>query len=115
MGSYNGPASLSGALMIASRMKSISSEVFMSTPSTFGEKWQMIGPGTSSCFREGQNIGLLDTIKNVRELGRLTSGKLNGHLFVVWKPVSCKRDIPYLVTSQAAIAAMKPMCSGFGK
>ena len=115
MGSYNGPSSLSGALMIASRMKSISSEVFMSTPSTFGEKWQMIGPGASSCFREGQNIGLLDTIKNVRELGRLTSGKLNGHLFVVWKPVSCKRDIPYLVTSQAAIAAMKPMCSGFGK
>lgn len=115
MGSYNGPASLTGALMIASRMKSISSEVFMATPSTFGEQWQMIGPGSSSCFREGQNIGILDTIKNVRELGRLTSGKLNGHLFVVWKPVSCKRDIPFLATSKAAIAAMKPMCAGFGK
>ena len=115
MGSYNGPASLTGALMIASRMKSISSEVFMATPSTFGEQWQMISPSSSSCFREGQNIGILETIKNVREIGRLTSGKLNGHLFVVWKPVSCKRDIPFLATSKAAIAAMKPMCAGFGK
>lgn len=115
MGSYNGPASLTGALMIASRMKSISSEVFMATPSSFGEQWQMISPSSSSCFREGQNIGILDTIKNVREIGRLTSGKLNGHLFVVWKPVSCKRDIPFLATSKAAIAAMKPMCAGFGK
>lgn len=113
MGSYNGPASLTGALMIASRMKSISSEVFMSSPSSFGEKWQMISPGSSSCFQEGQNVGILETIKNVRELGRLTSGKLNGHLFVVWKPVSCTRDIPYIASSAAAIAAMKPMCVGF--
>jgi hypothetical protein len=115
MGSYNGPASLTGALMIASRMKSISSEVFMSTPSSYGEQWQMISPNTSSCFGEGQNMGILETVKNVRELGRLTSGKLNGHLFVVWKPVSCKRDIPYLATTKAAIAAMKPVCAGFGK
>lgn len=115
MGSYNGPASLTGALMIASRMKSISSEVFRATPSSFGEKWQMISPGSSSCFREGQNIGILDTIKNVREIGRLTSGKLNGHLFVVWKPVSCTRDIPYIATSKAAIAAMKPICAGLGR
>ena len=64
--------------MIASRMKSISSEVFMSSPS-FGEKWQMISPGSSSCFRKDK-MGILETIKNVRELGRLTSGKLNGHL-----------------------------------
>ena len=115
MGSYNGPASLTGALMIASRMKSISSEVFRATPSSFGEQWQMIGPGSSSCFREGQNIGILDTVKNVREIGRITSGKFNGHLFVVWKPVSCTRDIPYLATSKAAIAAMKPMCAGLGR
>ena len=51
--------------------------------------------------------------QNVRELGRLTSGKLNGHLFVVWKPVSCTRDIPYITSAAAAIAAMKPMCVGF--
>ena len=115
MGSYNGPASLTGALMIASRMKSISSEVFMATPSSFGEKWQMIHPGSSSCFREGQSIALLDTIKNVRDIGRLTGGRLTGHLFVIWKPVSCTRDVPYLATSEAAIASMKPVCQGLGK
>ena len=114
MGSYNGPASLTGALMIASRMKSISSEVFRATPSSFGEQWQMISPGSSSCFREGQSMALLDTIKNVREIGRL-SGRLTGHLFVIWKPVSCTRDVPYIVTSKAAIAAMRPICQGLGK
>lgn len=112
MGSYNGPASLTGALMIASRMKSLSSEVFRSSPSSFGEKWQMISPGSSSCFNEGQNIGLLESIKHVREIGRLKSGRLSGHLFVVWKPVSCTRDLPYIASSKAALATMKPICQG---
>ena len=31
------------------------------------------------------------------------------------KPVSCTRDIPYLATSKAARAAMKPMCAGLGR
>ena len=115
MGSYNGPASLTGALMIASRMKSLSSEIFMATPSSVGEQWQMISPSSSSCFREGQNIALLDTIKNVREIGRLTSGRLTGYLFVIWKPVSCIRDLPYVVTSRVAIEAMKLACKGLGK
>ena len=115
MGSYNGPSPLIGALMIASRMKSISSEVFRSTPQSPGEKWQMISPQSSSCFREGQNIGLLETIKNVRELGRLTSGRLTGHLFVIWKPVNCTRDLPYLPVSKAAISSMKPVCRGLGR
>ena len=115
MGSYNGPSSLTGALMIASRIKSLSSEIFRATPSSPGEKWQMISPGSSSCFREGQNIGILETIKNVRELGRLRNGKLTGHLFVIWKPVSCTRDVPHLPVSKAAIAAMKPVCQGLGR
>ena len=115
MGSYNGPSSLTGALMIASRMKSISSEVFRATPSSLGEKWQMISPGSSSCFLEGQSIALLDTVKNVRDIGRLMGGHLTGHLFAIWKPVSCTRDIPYIATSEAAIASMKPVCQGLGK
>ena len=115
MGSYNGPSSLTGALMIASRIKSLSSEVFMATPQSPGEKWQMIHPQGSSCFREGQNIGLLETIKNVRETRRLASGKLTGHLFVIWKQVHCTRDVPYLPVSKAAIAAMKPVCKGLGR
>ncbi len=115
MGSYNGPATLTGALMIASRMKSISSEIFMATPSSFGETWQMISPGSSSCFREGQNIALLDTIKNVREIGRLMGGRLTGYLFVIYKPVSCVRDIAHIAISKAVIAAMKPTCQELEK
>jgi len=114
MGSYNGPASMTGALMIASRMRSLSSEVFMSTPSYPVEKWQMISPGSSSCFGEGQNIGILETIKNAREIGRLTSGKLSGHLFVIWKQVSCTRDLPAVPVAAAALAAMVPVCHGLG-
>ena len=75
----------------------------------------MISPQSSSCFREGQNIGLLETIKNVRELGRLRSGRLTGHLFVIWKPVNCTRDLPYLPVSKAAISSMKPVCRGLGR
>ena len=114
MGSYNGPASLTGALMMASRIKSLSSEVFRATPSSPGEKWQMISPQGSSCFREGQNISLLDTVKNVREMGRLSGGPLTGHLFVIWKPVSCTRDVSFLTLSKAALEIMKPVCQQWG-
>ncbi len=119
MGSYNGPASLTGALMIASRMKSLSSEVFRSTPEFPMERWQMIGPGSSSCFSEGQNVGILETIKNVREIGRLTSRRLtdrfSGHLFVVWKQVSCTRDLAYVPVAQGALASMTSVCLGLGE
>ncbi len=114
MGSYNGPASLTGALMIASRMKSLSSEVFMATPAHPAEKWQMISPGSSSCFREGQNIGILETIKHNNELGRLYTGKLKGHLFVTWKPVTCTRELAEIPVATAALAAMQPICIGLG-
>ena len=113
-GIYHGASALTAALMVASRIKSIASEVMHSQSSGFGEVWQMISPGTSSCFREGQNVGVLETIKHVREWGRLSSGKLDGYLFTVWKSVSCVRDIPYLFAAKAAIASMKPICSGIG-
>lgn len=114
MGSYNGPSSLTGALMIGSRIKSLGEEVFRSVPRHPAEKWQMISPNSSSCFKEGQNIGLLETVKGAREYGRLTSGKLKGHLFVTWKPVSCTRDLPYIGISKAAIASMSGVCKGLG-
>lgn len=100
--------------MVASRMKSLSTEVFNSTPSSPDEKWQMISPQSSSCFREGQNIGLLETIKNAREEGRLTSGKLKGHLYVVWSKVSCCRDFAEVPVYYAAIEAMVGACKGLG-
>ncbi len=83
-GTYVGPASMTSALMIASRIKSLSSEVLKTMPASPDEKWQMIYPQSSSCFREGQNVGVLESVKNARETMRLTNGKLKGYLFVVW-------------------------------
>lgn len=114
MGSYNGPSSLTGALMIGSRIKSLGEEVTHSTPRHPAESWQMISPNSSSCFKEGQNLGLLETAKGVRETNRIFNGKLKGHLFVTWKPVSCVRDLPYIGTSLAAIASMNVSCKGLG-
>ncbi len=113
-GTYNGPSSLTGALMIAARMKSLASEVFQSTPSSTDEKWQMISPQSSSCFNEGQNVGMLETIKNVREMGRLKSGKLKGHLFVTWKKVSCCKDVEEVAEAVVALQVIRAACKGLG-
>lgn len=114
-GTYTGPSQTMGALMIGSRIKSLSTEVFHSTPASPDEKWQMISPQSSSCFREGQNVGLLETVKNVRELGRITSGKLKGYLFVVWSKVSCCQDLAEVPAAYIAIEAMMAACKGLGE
>ncbi len=115
-GVYNGPSQMAGALMIASRIKSLGNEVFHTTSSQFDEKWQMITPQASSCFREGQNVGMLETTKGVREEQRLTnglkSGKTSGFLFTVWNQVSCCRDIVQIPAALAAIEVMNLTCKG---
>ena len=113
-GVYNGPGQTTGALMVSSRMKSLGGEVFRTTPASMDEQWQMIIPQTSSCFREGQNVGILDTVKNVREIGRLSTGKLKGHLFTVWSKVSCCKDLGAVPGAYAGIEAMGPVCEGLG-
>ncbi|MGE3263101.1 MAG: type IV secretory system conjugative DNA transfer family protein [Bacteriovoracia bacterium] len=111
-GTYTGPASMAGALMIASRIKSLSAEVLHTMPSGPDEKWQMIYPQSSSCFREGQNIGLLETIKNSRETMRLASGKLKGYLFVIWNRTTACKEMPTAVQAQAAALAIPAACAG---
>jgi hypothetical protein len=111
-GVYTGPASMAGALMIASRIKSLSAEVFHSLPNSPDEKWQMILPQSSSCFREGQNIGLLETIKNARETKRLLSGKLKGYLFTIWKRTTACKESAEAVRAQAMASALPGMCKG---
>ncbi len=113
-GVYNGGSQTAGALMVASRMKSLATEIFKNTSSSLDEKWQMISPQSSSCFREGQNIGILETIKNVRELGRITSGKLSGYLFTVWSKVSCCKELAQVPAAYAAIEVMNLACQGLG-
>ena len=100
--------------MIASRLKSLATEVFHATPATLNEKWQMIWPQSSSCFREGQNIGLLETIQGVRETGRLTSGKFKGYLFSTWRQVSCCAELPQVPEALVAIEAMSATCKALG-
>lgn len=73
-GTVAGLAQTTGALMVASRMKSLGTDVFHSTPASLDEIWQMISPQSSSCFREGQNVATLDGAKNVRELGDSVQG-----------------------------------------
>lgn len=112
-GTYTGPASLAGALMVASRIKSLGSEVLHSLPSSPDEKWQMIYPQSTSCFREGQNVGLLETIKGARETMRLANGKLKGYLFVVWSRTSTCKEMPTAVQAKAAALAIPAACGGF--
>ncbi|MBX3040528.1 MAG: type IV secretion system DNA-binding domain-containing protein [Bdellovibrionaceae bacterium] len=111
-GTYTGPASMTGALMIASRIKSLSVEVLKTMPASPDEKWQMIYPQSSSCFREGQNVGVLETIKNARETMRLANGKLKGYLFVVWKRTQTCQDFPSALQAKAAALAIPAACGG---
>lgn len=113
-GVYNGPSQAAGALMVASRMKSLGNEVFHTTPSGIDEEWQMITPQSSSCFKEGQNVGILETVKSVREEKRLINKKMSGFLFTVWNKVSCCRDLAEIPTALAAIEVMNLTCQGLG-
>ena len=110
-GTYVGASQTVAALMVAARMKSLASEVFQSTPSSPDEKWQMTLPGTSACFREGQNPAWLETGGQVTEVRRLAGGPANGFLFTVWRRVSCCRDWPEAAALQAQIVGMKAACA----
>ena len=108
-GVYHGASRAGAALMIAARLKSIGTEVSHTVPSDPDEVWQMLYPQGSSCFREGQNLGALETLKGVREEQRLF-GKPNGYLFTVWKKVSCCQDIPEAPAAALEIAALQLAC-----
>lgn len=112
-GVVTGPSDSIGALMIASRIKSLSSEVLHSTRSSFEEKWQMISPQSSSCFNEGQNIAPLELTKNVTQIGRL-KGRLKGYLFTVWQKYSCCHDWAEVPAAYAALEVLKTTCQSIG-
>ena len=95
--------------MVASRLKSLGVEVSHTIPGGPGETWQMIYPQSSSCFVEGQNPGILELAKGIRETRRVL-GKPEGYLFVVWKKVSCCRDIPTVASTLANIIAISAAC-----
>lgn len=103
---------VSAALLAGERIRSIANEVYGSTAIFPDEKWQMIYPQSSSCFREGQTLGLLETVHGVNETGRMKSINQESFLFVVWKKVSCCSESTSIATAEAAKQAMKQMCQG---
>ena len=109
-GIYQGASRTAAALMIASRLKSLGGEVSFTIPGDPDEQWQMLYPQGSSCFKEGQNLGWLETIKGVREEQRIF-GKPNGYLFVVWKKVSCCHDIAEAPAAAIEIEALRAACT----
>ncbi|MGE0175126.1 MAG: type IV secretory system conjugative DNA transfer family protein [Oligoflexales bacterium] len=113
VGMYDGPSQTTAALMIADRMKSLSTEVFHSASSTPDEKWQMILPSSSQCFREGQNVGLLETGFLVNDRGRLR-GRFKDYLFVTWRRVSCCKDYTDVPVASAALTGLQAACKGLG-
>ena len=108
-GVYDGASRAGAALMVASRLKSLGVEVSHTMPGDSDEQWQMVYPQTSSCFREGQNLGFLETISGVREEQRLM-GKTNGYLFVTYKRVSCCKDLAQIATTEAALSLLPAVC-----
>ena len=108
-GVYHGASRTGAALMIAARLKSLGTEVSHTVPSDPDEVWQMLYPQSTSCFREGQNLGVLETLRGVREEQRMF-GKPNGYLFVVWKRVSCCQDIAQAPAAALEIAALELAC-----
>jgi len=112
-GVVTGPSDSIGALMIASRIKSLSAEILHSTRSSKEEIWQMISPQSSSCFNEGQNIAPLELTKNVTQIGRL-KGKLKGYLFIVWQKYSCCHDLAEVPAAYASLQILKQTCQALG-
>ena len=113
-GTYHGASSLTAALMVGARLRSLATEVFRSTPTDSDEKWQQISPQSSSCFREGDNIASLENLKNTRELGRLAGGWIKGHLFTIWKRVSCCKDLSDIAQMKINLKLIKSACKSLG-
>lgn len=112
-GVYDGPSQTTASLMVGSRMKSLASEVFQSAPASPDEKWQMVYPSSSQCFREGQNVSFLDTAALANDRGRLR-GRLKNYVYVVWRRVSCCKDYTDVPAAAAVLAGMSAACQGLG-
>jgi hypothetical protein len=114
VGQYDGPSQTTAALMIAARMKSLSTEVFQSASASVSEKWQMIKPSASQCFREGQNVLLTEKVAFATDWGRLAGGGFKTYLFTTWRRVSCCKEYTSVATGAAALAGLQVACQGLG-
>lgn len=108
-GTVSSSDSTTASLMVASRIKSLASEVFQGL-NVINGTWQMIYPTPSFGFREGENTALV-RVKSVSDIGRL-AGRLSKYLYAIWDTVSCKADLPAIVTSEAWLLALETACKG---
>lgn len=97
------------SLVVASRIKSLGSEVFQSVRSAHHETWQMIYPHASAGFKEGQNIAFLRA-RQVHEAGRLR-GRTQGYLYAIWEPTRCTVDIPWILQSRIWLEGLDKVCA----
>ncbi len=112
VGYDNNPQSTISALNVGARILSLGKEVMMTLKGGPLEKWQMIYPQKSSCFKEGKNPGILELGKAVNDAKR-TKGKMDqDYLFVVWKQVSCCKEYTTLVSHNIVKAALMGVCQG---
>ncbi len=107
------PSDIMGALAMGERIKSLAVEVLHSMPASPGEKWQMISPNASRCFREFEYIASLEGMKFANNSGRLLGKDMQGNLVATWKQVSCVREYPELPFYEAQIAIIESVCKGF--
>ena len=96
------------SLVIASRIKSLGTEVFKNISASPDERWHMVLPQMSSWFREGQNVAFL-RVRGVSEGGRLL-GLNRNYLYAIWQKTTCKRDIPVIWTTEAWITGLQAAC-----
>ena len=111
-GTVDGPSEVIGALLVAERIKSLAVEVLHTMPATPGEKWQMISPSSSQCFREFEHIPMLEGPKLVNNRVRVTGKDLQGNLFATWKQVSCLKEWAEVPVYFAQIAILQAVCQG---
>ncbi len=111
-GTVDGPSEVIGSLLVAERIKSLAVEVLRSMPATPGEKWQMISPNSSQCFREFEHIPMLEGPKLVNNRERMIGKDLQGNLFATWKQVSCLKEWAEVPFYFAQIAILQAACQG---
>lgn len=111
-GTIAGPSEIVGALAVAERIKSLGVEVLHSMPSSPDEKWQLISPNASMCFREFEHVPSLEGLKLVNNRERTMGHDLNGNLVATWKRVSCIKELAEVPFYEAELAILQSVCQG---
>lgn len=111
-GTIVGGSEMIGALAIAERIKSLGVEVLHSMPSSIDEKWQLISPNASMCFREFEHIPSLEGLKLVNNRERTMGRDLNGNLVATWKRVSCIKELAEVPFYEGELAILQSVCQG---